>query len=756
MNDMATQNMFVSQQTEKHPTHSSLKRRKISLQVSIEANADGRPPIQEVFSDGTFTTAPDSHFERTSAAASAFVARALAAPLSQAPIASASDETRGTDSDTPVQWASTALMHAEGSLWELGRAIGVIDSLSADIPLLQLNCIVPRVTATNSIHRDGAALLMAKRRCMRKCADDVSSHIASLSKWLEADNAFCDSFLTLRKRCHGVRRAPDGTPLIDVGDADFVAVRRFSNAQTPMDADNNDTAPDDYRLPSSPVRITFPAPVFLKFSLHQIDRGYDTFFAPIVQETQPQAEDLSVKGLIRRIRLARVSAFRRLTFDLLAKQASTLSNTADLSSSCITVDSGPSDLMSIELTHKAVGAPSVNVDLRSYLDGQFANQLQLSAILQTVAIHGTLIHWFSQESCHLSTSTATSSSVLDRLLNVTTTRELLTRLESVLDIAAQKLRVRLNWTRGSLRTEETRVRIFSTEEDGDGTERLLATVEPISSVNSAGCINEIGNVRIIPAFGVIIPAPDDPSARGRAVAPHSSSSSGGGSPLGLDDVPRGYACPVGGEVMSCLTLMLCVRLLDSLEKIARAEIDEILDVDRQCFTVIVSSPSNGRSLKAKVWPHGDSVGEEAPGINVWYNGNRIGGFSDSNNGRLTKWKRLLKQLVVDDLSNVTSARIKETNNEDLPEAPLNNINRARTARNMFVHSDLGNQPTATLTHTGHLSSVGDTVSVDPPLHSTTENLLHPNTQGLIPSSSMPAPFAFDPGHAPDPRYRFNL
>lgn len=770
MNDTAAQNLFAStQHSDKQSSHPSVKRRKLALQVAIESGADGRQPIHEVFPDGTFAVAPDSHFERTSAAASAFVARALANPFPPAPIATATDEKRATNSDAPVQWASTALSHAEGSIWELGRAIGVIDALFANSALLKLKRIIPRTTASNPSIRDGAALLMEKHSSMQKCADDLSAHLQSLTRWLEADNTFCDSFLMLRKRCHGVRRAVEGTPLIDVGDADFVAVRRPSFTSFTSTADNNDTrvATDDS---SSSTCITFPAPLFLKFSLHQVDKDFDMAFSPVVQETATHMEDNSVKAVIRRIRLARASAFRRVTFDVIAKQASTLSHTADLSSSCVTVDSGPSDLLSIEHTHRAENVPSVDIDLSTLSPGQTSRQLQLAAILQTVAIHGTLIHCFSQERVLPSSTPTSSSSVLDRLLNVTSTRKLLTRLESVLDTAVQKLRVRLEWTRGNFRPEETRVRIYSSCDDGDGAKRLLATVEPISHINNAGHVNENGHVRIIPAFGVIIPAPDDPSVHGRAVACHSSSS-GNGMASGLDDVPRGYACPVGGEIMSALTLMLCVRLLDSLETIARAEIDEILDVDRQCFTVIVSSPLNGRILKARVWPQGNSVGDEAPGVSVWYNGNRVDGFSGAGDGRLAKWKRLLKQLVVDDISNERDEKFKKERVTGsllgTPSRPqISAVNGGeRAVSDMFSSSDPLSRasPSAQGTHIARSSSlmpnsvgVAASNSLSGPA---VNSMLHPNagTRHLPSRSDLMAQYALEQSHNSDPTaFRFNI
>jgi hypothetical protein len=71
--------------------------------------------------------------------------------------------------------------------------------------------------------------------------------------------------------------------------------------------------------------------------------------------------------------------------------------------------------------------------------------------------------------------------------------------------------------------------------------------------------------------------------------------------VSLDDVPRGYVCPVvGGDIVSVITLLLCVRQLDALEEVARCGENAVLHVDRQCFCVVVLCPRTGRTLRAKV------------------------------------------------------------------------------------------------------------------------------------------------------------
>lgn len=678
------------------PNSNTIKRRKLSIQVSLEAGADGRPTVQEVFPDGTYTPAVDSHLDRTSAAASAFVARALAAPPPSTSAAAASVETRGTDLNPSTQWATTAFTCIEGAIWEMGRAIGALEALRSDTPLLQLNRTTPRTRTADALQRDGAALLMAKSQSMRKCADAISARADALTKCAAADNAFCDSYLKLRKLCRGLRRAPDGTPLIDIGDVEFVPIRRPSDIITstgtdhpepsaPVDDVYNNVANNSRPLPQAspqqqqqqkqqpqaqpqahvqqgqqqqalqqhqhqqpvvtssnpsagsvaPLRINYPAPVFLLFGVQPIEDEIDLPFAPVMHEGSAHAEENSIQSVVRRIRLSRVSAFRRHTFELLAKQASTLPHVVDLSTTSVTVDSGPNELLRVQQTHRAASSMPIDVDLLSL--GAQASRVQLASLLQTVAIHCTLSHKYSNEAHFLSSQTSLRP-VVDRLLTVTTSHALLASMERILDNAVRRLHVRVEWTRGPTRTEEVRVRVYSTEADGDGGERHLVTMEPISSLNNGGHATDNGHVRVVPAFGVIIPTPDDPTLGGRSMTGNTSSG------IGLDDVPRAFVCPVGGELMSVLTLLLCIRLLDSLEIVARASVRHILDVDRQCFTVIVSSPRNGHLLKGKVWPQGEQVGLEVPGLSVWLNNKKVEAMASMKSGRLTAWKKLVEGL----------------------------------------------------------------------------------------------------------------
>eukprot|EP00178_Gracilaria_changii_P000305 TRINITY_DN1037_c0_g1_i7.p1 TRINITY_DN1037_c0_g1~~TRINITY_DN1037_c0_g1_i7.p1 ORF type:complete len:621 (-),score=76.28 TRINITY_DN1037_c0_g1_i7:2579-4441(-) len=605
------------------------KRQKFALQVSLEAGADGRTPVHQVFADGSFIPADNSHFERTSAIASAFVARALAAP----PPTASSAETRATDTDISASWPSTVVTEVEGALYELGRAINAIEALRASTPLLSLHRTVPRTRdgsiaqLTSSLSKDGGAYLTAKKRSLEKCVELLEQRKRSLGKWITADNSYVQAFLMLRKYCNGVRRSKDGTPLIDVGDAAFAPVLR------PPDAPDSDaeTGTTDERAKQG-LRIQFPTPIYLCFGVNRIDEEYRTTPAPVVLESGTSSEENSIKALIRRIRLARVASFRENTFRYLSKTVAQSTHDSEMTATSVGFEAGPHHMVHVEKTQLAGSAPSIDLNTDSQFPEDISD-IQRSSLLHIMAIHA----------CVYDIKPNSKGRILEQLTSAATGPALLSATERVLDEAVRMLRVRLEWTRGMHRPEEARVRVYSTEADGDGPERALATIEPISALNNCADARNNGSVRITPAFGVIIPAPDDPTARGRALAAHTSSSAG--SALGLDDVPRSYVCPVGGEILSVLTLLLCVRLLDALETAARASVEEMLDIDRQCFTVVVTSPSTGRVLKAKAWPTGECVGKELPGTTVWLDGRRVDGFPEESCGRVRAWRKLLKRIV---------------------------------------------------------------------------------------------------------------
>lgn len=674
------------------------KRQRVAVQVHLEANGDDAPRVHQMLGDGTYIPAEDSEFERTSAAASAFVARALAARHGNG-LAEEDGESGGT------QWIENAHKSVAGALYEIGRTVEFIESLRGNNevsqkPSLQLMRLVlsssRRKSAGQSLPaavlRDAPASIMGARKSMIKCVELLRDRTEKMRKWIKDDNEFSEAFHYLRVKACGVRRSSKtGAPFIDVGDGNFAEVMRVDEAEKAAymaalqsNSQDNDTAMIDRdpnamtdghsnsmidklsnamadenpnamvddvvdavvaegaSKPEVPlrerfvVRVKTPPSTFLCVGLSRLENDCVPIPAPVVQ---PQSDDWSddpVDVVLRRIRLARVSAFRKMTFEKMVREASDMTNAIDFTNNSISVESGPYDVLRVDRTMRTV-APDLNVccDTNEEPRADF-RKLQDASLLQMVMVHQSLVQ---------------GKGVFPLALATTLSLSLLRALEKVLDDVVTLLGVRLEWARGGMRAEEARVWVWSDAADGDGPARPLLAIEPLSTKNNGGDENTTGHVKLTPAFGVIIPAPDDPNARGRAaVLLAQSSSSGGGSPTILfDDVPRSYVCPVhsGGEIVATVTLLLCIRLLDALELAARAGEPEVLDVDRQCFLVVVSSPQSGRTLRVKVWPKGNEPGHEVPATTAWLNGKIVEEFPTTAPGRLVAWKKLLKRLVAD-------------------------------------------------------------------------------------------------------------
>lgn len=637
----------------------------MNVQVHVEAGG-GERRVHQVYENGTYVPASDSHFHRMSAEASSFVAKAL----------SSADDEQSTNVNDP-KWAEKAFTAVEGALFEMGRLIAVVEALRQDEPLLELKrsgrqAAQAVLSVPSSMIKDGPQMLMAKRRALVASADMLADRASTLRKWVAQDNDYCEALLFLRAKACGMRRTPAGIPLVDVGDANFSQVERvrtedeLPNAMANGERTSSDSNPN--RQPAMPdamdvsyadrkrpihsrhlVHVNTPPDTFLCIGVTRLENDFKSIASPVVLEKEQSSKNMSLQSMLRRIRLARVSAFRRLTFDRLAREAAQMSDAVDFTTNSITLESGPYDVLRVERTMRKV-APSVDVgvDVAEPIVDNFRD-IQDASVLQIVIVHAALVASVGAPSLQ-----SPNTKVFDRVLAATCSRSVLRALEKVLDDVVSLLGVRVEWTRGSLRSEEARVCIWSSSADGDGPDRSLLSIEPLSSVNNGGDAWNNGHVKITPAYGVIIPAPDDPSARGRAsvLLAQSSSSTGASSTIGLDDVPRSYVCPVysGGEIVSVVTLLLCIRLLDVLELAARAGEAEVLDVDRQCFVIVVSAPQTGRTLRVKVWPRGSEPGQEVPGTTAWFNGQLVEDFPVVAPGRLAAWKKLLRRLVQKDPS----------------------------------------------------------------------------------------------------------
>ncbi len=651
------------------------KNRNLDVKLHVEANADGTPRVHQVHENGTYIPADDSEFQRTSAAAAEFVARTLASRHGASVSTDVNESNTGptvqelaADSNIDPDWASSAVNHGERATYEAGRLVAVLEALRVGNepenrnPILQFRRISnpalsrQRTGAEASIPsatlKEAPYTIMAKKRSLAKCAKMLKDSATSMRKWVKDDNEFSAAFHYLRTKACGVRRSSvSGAPLIDVGDGHFTEVRRVSD--------------EDKRCL---VRVNTPSNVFLSIGLERLELDCVPVAAPVVQaDVNAEGEIAAIdclEAVLRRIRLARVSAFRERTFERMTREATEMTDAVDFTTNSISVESGPYDVLRIDRTLRQI-APNLNAGAK--LDGdEIPNfrKVQDASLLQMVMLHQSISTLQIPKE-----AVKQGKGVFDRALITTCALSLLRALEKVLDDVVSLLGVRVEWARGGNRPEEARAFIYSDDADGDGPTRLLLSVEPLSTKNNAGNACTSGHVKLTPAFGVIIPAPDDPNARGRAavlMAP-SSSSAGGAPTILFDDVPRSYVCPVhsGSEVIATVTLLLCIRLLDALEMAARAGEAEVLDVDRQCFMVVVSSPLSGRVLRVKVWPKGTTPGREVPATSAWLNGKLVEDFPTTAPGRLEAWKRLLKRLVS---SNVQSNGLAR-NRTLLPNRP---------------------------------------------------------------------------------------
>lgn len=647
--------------------------------VEIDAYPDESGRIHQVLDDGTYVPAGDSKMERNAALSSMFVARTLAErhgnKTTDEANAAAGNSNNNTNTQDPLsinvdnapEWCQNSWKYGEGALYEAGRVLAILECLRTDSQVssteakLQFRRVQrqiskrsdsgPKSGISNGILKEGASILMAKQRSLALSASTVDTCVAKLRKWVKDDNDFSDAFHYLRINACGVRRSnTTGVPLIDVGDGVFSQVERVVHEPQQNEQDAALELPFAKRCLA---RVAVPPSMYLCIGFNRLENDCEPVAAPIVQNTEDQTtKKVSLETVLRRIRLARVSAFRKMTFERMIREAGEMKGCLDFTVNSVSVESGPYNIVRIDRTLNPV-APNLANDSQEIaaLDGDKFRAVQDSSLLQVVVLYQSVQTSFSAREC-----TRQGKGVFDRALGTTNSLKLLHALENILDSVVSLLGVRVVWSRGSSRPDEARAYVSSDEADGDGPSRMLLVVEPISLKNNGGSEEAIGHVRVTPAYGVIIPAPDDPTGRGRTAvltAQHSTQSGVAPSIL-FDDVPRSFVSPVlsGAEITATVTLLLCIRLLDAFENVARAGKSEVLDVDRQCFLVVVSSPQSGRTLRAKVWPKGENPGQEVPATTAWFNGKIVEGFPSTAPGRLFAWKKLLDLLVTDkDLSN---------------------------------------------------------------------------------------------------------
>jgi hypothetical protein len=620
-----------------------------ALQIHVEPA--GSSGVHEMFADGSYLPAEEGRFRQVSKGASSFVSRALLGRADEADgeaetaaaAAAAAAPGVAADSKPPSEWVGKVIDGIDGALAELGKAVAVIEALrggaagggpdgGGDLDggtgggaLLELERYGGRTEVTGAAQTGGAAKtggvgLMGKRRALEASARHVDERVQGLRAWCDADRAYGRGVIAVRAMCGGLRRVA-GLPMVDVGEGDFVGIERVPEGGREDESDGS-------------VRVQTPGTVGLSFCVVGVGEG-----VPVARYELGEGDLLGramgcgggVRGVVRSVRLARMAAFRELIFSRLAREAAGGDRTVELTSNHVGFECGPGHVVCVRRTVKVVEAVEAVAG-------------DVSSLLMLVAAHACL-----QISVHGGRADD-AGRILDSIERVAVGRCTQRALERALDEAAAFLRVRVDWSRGRSGRCEAMARVWACDVDGDGPSRLLATFEPLSEGNNGEERRWNGHVRVTPAFGVVIAAPDDPTSRSRAGAHGVHVQSGPSQPhtvSGLDDVPRAYVCPVGsGEIGSVLTLLLCVRLLDALEAAARSAEAEVLDVDRQCFSVIVLAPKTSHRARAKVWPRGPGPGREAPSVTAWLNDVRVEDFPESENERVAAWRKLLREMAL--------------------------------------------------------------------------------------------------------------
>lgn len=660
---------------------SSPKRPRLTTLASLAAlpiriEPAGASLVEEMFADGSYLPAEDTRLRQASKGATSFVSRALlgraedpdpaaagaaGAPTGAGAPGTAEDPALAAKEAADANWAGTVVDGVDGALAELGRAISVIEALRDDGPgsnpagdpvaaaaqnggagaggadggakagggaLLELERYGGRAEQSVGKQKQGGVALMAKRRTLQSNAAFLDERVRGLRAWCKADAEFARALVSVRAQCGGLRRV-GGVPLVDVGEGDFVPLERAVDGV----AASEDLAPGGDAL-----RLRIGNELSLSFGVATVGEAAaePAFLVGEGDRLARQLGELSdVCGIVRKIRLARMASFREQTFARIAREAAGGKRTVELTSNCVGFECGPSEVVRVRRTMRYVEDVAAGVAKDSSVEDD-------AGLLSLVAATKCL---------HLFSNTTAGESVLrimDSLEVAAVGVNTLRALETVLDNAAMELRVRVDWSRGRFSQREATARVWAAAVDGDGPSRLLATFDPLSDGNNGGRRHWNGHVRVTPAFGVVIAAPDNPFSRCRSGA-HGihmqSSSSHSQSVAALDDVPRAYICPVGsGEIESVLTLLLCIRLLDALEAAARTGEAAVLDVDRQCFGVIVLAPKTAQVLRAKVWPKGVQPGREKPDMTVWLDEEPLHDFPREGRGRLAAWRLLISQI----------------------------------------------------------------------------------------------------------------
>lgn len=591
-----------------------------SLPIHIEPTAG--TGVFEMFGDGSYLAAAPGGVG--SKAAMSFVSRALGGEVERKEERKEVTE-EGKEGTDEKEWIDEVSKGIEGALGELGKAVGVIDALRGEGAPEGAVLQMERYDGRKETEGSGGVGLMGKRRTLKAVVGYLEERSAGMRAKIEADRVYGRAVERVRGMCGGLRRF-DAVPAVDVGDGEFVPIEMRADV-----GGEGEKAAEE-----SCVKVRTRSPLSLSFQIAEVGVAGSSGVCAGSQGEAFEVPDVGETAVVRIIRLSRVNAFRELVFSRLAREAASSDRSIEVTSNAVSLECGPGHLLCARKTLKLMSAPCEALPDNSALSSELLSLIATQACLDITVEGGT---------------TLAGPRILPALETVAVGCCALDALERVLDDSCAFLRLRVDWSRGKVVYHEACARVWASSADGDGPNRLLATFEPINHGNRGGDASMMGHVRIMPAYGVVIAAPDDPSSRSRA-GPHGIQSTTSDYNQGthvnsyLDDVPRAYMCPIrSGEIGSVLTLLLCIRLLDALEEAARAGEASVLDVDRHCFSVVVLAPKTGSTLRMKVWPKGPGPGREAPASSVWLDDERVSNFPSTDNGRLASWRKLLRKIA---------------------------------------------------------------------------------------------------------------
>ena len=610
----------------KRPT---TKRVRVALDVIDD---EGPAAPREVFPDGTYDASSAGHFAAVDRAAQAFVNRTLGREA-------------GGEGEEGRKWAGKAVGAIEGSMYELSRALGVVEALrTKEGRLLEMRRIGEgnKKQVELGSTREQRALLMSKRQSLRKAAKLLEDKAEMMRKWLKEDDSFCEGLKLLKRQGGGVRRDTRGLPLLDVGDGNFVRTKN-SGAPTYLEFPIVGAA----RLYSAITEITqscrpCPAHCFSDIAYESIT-NVDTTSKGIGKgaEQSWKISEKEVNRLLCRLRASRLSAYKRLTFENLAEKVSGTELHISSTSSSVAIDCGPSHILYTGLGRTNTTTQALEAKESA---SSVENQVQDASVVQSVLLKSRMDQLEDK---------VEAVGIHERVLRAIEPLMTIRALTAVLDHSADLLSVRVDWERGATSLQNSHIRIWASSADECGPDRLIARVGITDSDTQEGGEISRGSVKITPAFGVITTAPEDAGGRVRPAIPAfqlvSASPSAVSKIDGLDDAPRGFLCPVvGGEVHSIICVLMCVRLLDALESAASSVVPDILDVDRFGFTIEVNPIRRNRTIRADVWPRGAAAGDEVVSLTVTLDGKRVDGFPEVSHGQIRAWINIIRKVLKED------------------------------------------------------------------------------------------------------------